>query len=111
MDDAAEAIHPLALLDETGTRGTRGRASEAGGGKADDHESGTTEFADISELTDGVGLCVNRDAVGATGGAEAVLANGKNLAAAEQNGDVNVIQFGLLGIAALVGIDVSIQCL
>lgn len=107
---AAESIHPLTLLNKTRTRVTGGRTARAIGREADNYECGTTEFADISELADGISLCVNRDTIRAMSGAETILTNRENLAAPEQNGDVNIIQFGLLGVAALVGIDVGVQC-
>ena len=109
MNDPAQTIDALALLNEATTGMAGCRAAEAARRKTNHNECGAAELADIAQLSNRIGFGVNCGAVGAVGGTDTVLADGQDFAAAEQNRDMGIINTGLLGVATLLGENVGVQ--
>lgn len=109
MNHGAQTVDALALFDEAAT-GMAGRGeTQAAGGEANHDQCCAPELADIAQLSNRVGFGVDCGVACAAGGADTVLADGQDFAAAEQNRDVGVINTGLLGVAAFLGEDVGVQ--
>jgi hypothetical protein len=109
MNYTTQTVDALALLDEATTGMAGSGVAQPAGREADYNQCCTAEFANIAQLADGIGFGVNCGALCTMSSTNTVLTNGQDFAATEENGNMGIINTGLLGIAALLCEDMSVK--